>query len=265
MERHTKAPAADSAKASGRPGETIPAGFDRVVPGPGLTMLVAHGMDGAGLASQILTSAADAPVRHFGRAGLHAVALADGGDGLVRSYRHGGLLRGLTRDRFISRPPRPFAELAVTATARERGVATAEVLAALVAQGPGPWYRGWLITRELKETDTLWETLRGGVAGDEKEVLLRRVGRALRSMHDSGVDHADLNLRNILVRHPIPRPEIYIIDFDKARLYPGPVPAARAQRNLRRLLRSVDKLDRGRARIRPMDWDALVDAYRSQG
>ena len=82
-------------------------------------------------------------------------------------------------------------------------------------------------------------------------------------MHEIGVEHADLNLRNILVVHETPVPEVYIIDFDKARLYPGQVPAARARRNLGRLLRSVNKLDRERARIRPGDWDALLDAYRS--
>ena len=241
----------------------IPAGFETVTPGPGLTMLAAHGVDGAGLASRIMTPGDDAPPRHFGRAGLPAVALADGGHALVRSYQHGGLLRGITRHWFISRPLRPFAELAVTVAARERGVATPEVLAALVARGYGPWYRGWLVTRELKGTETLWAALLGGVSGHEKQLLLRRVGRALRVMHLSGIDHADLNLRNILVLHGLPCPEVYIIDFDKARQYRGPLPAARAQRNLRRLLRSVNKLDRGRARIRPRDWQCLLDAYDS--
>ena len=226
-------------------------------------MLVARGLDGAKLASQILTPVADAPARHVGRAGLHAVALADGGDALIRSYLHGGLLRGITGKWFVSRPPRPFAELAVTAAARERGLASPEVLAALVARGLGPWYRGWLVTRELKGTHTLWTALLERCSGDEKQVLLRQVGRALRMMHASGIDHADLNLRNILVLHTTPSPEIYIIDFDKARLYQGPVPAARARRNLRRLLRSVNKLDRERASVRPRDWDCLLEAYDS--
>lgn len=265
MEREPGPSAAVSTMTSERPGKTIPAGFEKVVPGPGLTMMVAHGVDGVGLASRILDPAGRVPARHFGRAGLHAVALADGGDALVRSYRHGGWLRGLTRDWFISRPPRPFAELAVTAAARERGLATVEIVAALVAHGVGPWYRGWLVTRELKGADTLWGALRGGIPVERMQVLLRRVGRTLRLMHEVGVEHADLNLRNILVVHGTPAPEVYIIDFDKARLYPGHVPAARGRRNLRRLLRSVNKLDRERARIRPGDWDALLDAYRSHG
>lgn len=228
-------------------------------------MLVAQGVDAARLASRVLAPAAGVPARHFGRAGLDALALADGGHALVRSYRHGGLLRWLTRGWFTSRPPRPFAELAVTAAARERGLAAPEVLAALVARGLGPWYRGWLVTREVEGAGNLWDTVLEDLSDDQRELLLRRVGHALRLMHESGIDHADLNLRNILVLRKEPDPDVYIIDFDKARLFQGPVPAARARRNLRRLLRSVNKLDRGRVRVRPRDWNCLLDAYRSHG
>lgn len=230
-------------------------------------MLVAPGLDGGALASRILGPAPDASApaqtRYFGRAELHAVALADGGRALVRSCRHGGLLRHVTRDWFVSRPPRPFVELAVTALARDRGLPAPEVLAALVARGVGPWYRGWLVTREIEGARNLWAALLEGVDGDGKRALLRQVGHSLRLMHASGIDHADLNLRNILVFDGALGPEISIIDFDKARLFEGAVPAVRARRNLRRLLRSVDKLDRGRVRVRPEDWEVLVDAYES--
>ncbi|MDE0033372.1 MAG: hypothetical protein OXU75_09595 [Deltaproteobacteria bacterium] len=250
---------------SNRPGGTVPAGYEKVCPAPGLTMLVAPGLDGGALASRILNpgSGTRAPgqARYFGRAELHAVELADGGRALVRSCRHGGLLRHVTRDWFVSRPLRPFVELAVTVLARERGVPAPEVLAALVARGIGPWYRGWLVTREIEGARNLWAALLEGVDGDGKRALLRQVGHSLRLMHTSGIDHADLNLRNILVLDGAPGPEIFIIDFDKARLFKGTVPAARARRNLQRLRRSVDKLDRGHVRVRPQDWDALVGAY----
>lgn len=247
------------------PAGRIPEGFDEAAPGPGLSMLVARGLDATELASRILEipdAPAHAQARYFGRAGLHALPLP-GGDALVRPYRHGGLLRGLTRGWFLSRPPRPFVELAVTVAARERGVATLEVLAALVARGPGPWYRGWLVTRELKGARDLWAALQQELSREARESLLRRAGRSLRLMHASGIDHADLNLRNILVGAGDPHPEIRIIDFDRARLFPGPVPAARARRNIRRLLRSVNKLDPKRVHFPPNGWDCLRDAYGS--
>ena len=220
------------------------------------------------LASRILNPGPDTPVsartRYFGRAELLAVELADGGRALVRSCRHGGVLRHVTRDRFVSRPPRPFVELAVTVLARERGLPVPEVLAAVTARGIGPWYRGWLVTREIEGARNLWAALLEAVDGDRKRALLRQVGHSLRLMHASGIDHADLNLRNILVLEGAPGPEIFIIDFDKARLFEGAVPGARARRNLRRLRRSVDKLDRERVTVRPRDWDALVDAYETR-
>ena len=248
-----------------RPGETPPAGFERVTPAPGLTMLVAGGLDPEDLVGQILAPRGGVPSRHVGRAALYTVTLPDGGHGLVRSYRHGGWFRRLTRDWFIGRPLRPFAELAVTATARERGLAVPEVLAALVARVCGPWYRGWLVTRELEGARDLWAVLQGDLSVAEKQLLLGCVGRLLRKMHTSGIDHADLNLRNILVRANSPRPDVHLIDFDKARLYQGPVPVARAQRNLRRLLRSVNKLDGGQARVAAADWECLAEAYRTSG
>lgn len=242
-------------------GQEVPEEFEKVAPGPGLSMLAARGFAHAGLASRILGPGDGAPARHVGRAEIRSMTLPDGGNALVRPYRHGGMLRRLTRDRFVSRPPRPFAELAVTAAARDRGVATVEVLAALVAWGPGPWYRGWLVTRELEGARNLWDALQGDPSDEEKQSMLRRVGRSLRLMHMSGIDHRDLNLRNILVLRGDPDPEVYVIDFDKARLFPGPAPASRARRNLRRLLRSARKLDPDCVRLRRADRDCLLDAY----
>ena len=224
-------------------------------------MLAARGFAHAGLAARILGPGGDAPARHVGRAELRPLTLPDGGVALIRPYRHGGVLRRLTRDRFVSRPPRPFVELAVTAAARDRGVATVEVLAALVAWGPGPWYRGWLVTRELEGARNLWDALQEGLPDEEKQSLLRHVGRSLRLMHTSGIEHRDLNLRNLLVRGGAPDQEVHVIDFDKARLFPGPAPAARARRNLGRLRRSARKLDPDGVRLRRADWDCLLDAY----
>ena len=237
----------------------IPEGFDKASPRPGLTMLVARGLDATELASRILTNPT-VPPRYFGRTGLHAISLV-GGDAVIRSYRHGGPFRLVTRGWFMARPPRPFAELTVTVAAKERGLATPDVLAALVSWGLGPWYRGWLVTRELAGAQDLWAWLRQDFAAEVKQILLQEVGRSLYFMHRSGIDHADLNLRNILVRNGESSPEIYFIDFDRARLFPGPVPGFRARQNVRRLSRSLNKLDPERLYVSTPDWNSLLDAY----
>jgi len=49
-----------------------------------------------------------------------------------------------------------------------------------------------------------------------------------------------------------------VIDFDRARLFAGPVPAARRSRDLRRLVRSARKLGTS---VSPADWEALRAGY----
>jgi serine/threonine protein kinase len=87
------------------------------------------------------------------------------------------------------------------------------------------------------------------------------VASSLRSLHRQGVYHSDLNLKNILVRAEPAGVKGYIIDFDKAVLFVGELPDPLAKRNLRRLLRSLSKLDPQRQYLTAADWDNLVTWY----
>src|SRR5512145_2774199 len=98
--------------------------------------------------------------RFRGRGSLTSISLADGTSALVRSYHRGGMVRYLTKDLFCTWPPRPFVELAVTEQARCRGISTLEVMGACVERTWGPFYRGWLVTRELMGARDLWSVLR---------------------------------------------------------------------------------------------------------
>ena len=204
--------------------------------------------------------------RFYGRGRLAAVRLDDGGNALVRHYRHGGMLRHLTGGVFCAWPPRPFKELAITEEARHRGVPTVEILAACVDKVFGPFYRGWLVTRELEGARDLWAVVQDDRLEDgSKESLLESAARTVRRMHRQGVYHGDLNLKNILVRREAGKLKSYIIDFDQARFFPGEVPAAKAQGNLARLLRSIAKLDPQRLYLSGSDWDRFVAFYREAG
>jgi len=199
---------------------------------------------------------------HYGRAPLRAIALPDHGRGLVRRCYHGGLLRFITGTTFISWPPRPFREVAITVELERRGVATVETLGAGIEVVAGPFYRGWFASREIEGAQDLWVALQSGFARAEGlENILTAVATSLKSLHREGVCHGDLNLKNILVRRENEGLKAYIIDFDKASLFLGPVPRRIANGNLARLLRSVRKLDTERRYLSENDWNKFIGCY----
>jgi 3-deoxy-D-manno-octulosonic acid kinase len=199
---------------------------------------------------------------HQGRSRLGALRLRDGETALIRNYRHGGLLRHLTRAWFASWPPRPFRELTITEELRRRGFPTVEVYAAGIAPVCGPLYRGCLVTRELPGGKDLWAALQDpSIDAAKLDAILQAGARAVRAMHREGVYHADLNLKNILIRFQAGTVEGYVIDFDRAKLFLGSLPAPLARKNLDRLLRSARKLDSARRYLSPAAWDAFIKFY----
>lgn len=199
----------------------------------------------------------------YGRERLLFFHLENGETALVRAYRHGGMLRHLTGELFFTWPPRPFKELFLTEEARRRGVPTLEIFAAWVERSWGPFYRGWLFTRELKDAKDLWSALQGKSDGGwDRNLLLKAVAQAIRQMHRQGIYHRDLNLKNILVKQEGGGTRSYVIDFDKARLFPGEVPSGMARKNLNRLLRSACKLDPEGRFLSLEDRNLLIRFYR---
>nr|MDQ3556413.1 hypothetical protein [Gemmatimonadota bacterium] len=68
-------------------------------------------------------------------------------------------------------------------------------------------------------------------------------GRQIGRMHAGGIAHPDLNLHNLLVVDAARAGcEVYLLDFDRARLFRGTVPGSRRGSDLRRLARSARKL-----------------------
>jgi 3-deoxy-D-manno-octulosonic acid kinase len=199
-----------------------------------------------------------------GREQLRSVNLKNGETALIRAYRHGGLFRNLTRKVFFTWPPRPFRELAITEEIRRRGIPTVEVYAACVAVLWGPFYRGWLLTKELKQAQDLWTALQTGLVRTVGvELVLAAVARTLKALHREGVYHHDLNLRNILVRAEPDGVKGYIIDLDQAMLNLGILPAPLVRKNLNRLQRSICKLDPHRQFVSETHWQEFLSYYRT--
>ncbi len=202
--------------------------------------------------------------RYQGRGVLKAVQLPPGETALVRLYRHGGFFRGITGEMFFTWPPRPFRELAITEELRRRGLRTVEVYAAYMSRSVGPFYRGWLVTKQLAGAEDLWSALQSGMTERVGlDAALQAAAESIRLMHRQGVYHADLNLKNILLRVEDHGVACYIIDYDKAKLFLGQLSEVMANKNLARLWRSVRRLDPELKLFSPSAWREFLSFYRA--
>ncbi|MBI3725804.1 hypothetical protein HY251_17900 [bacterium] len=122
----------------------------------------------------------------------------------------------------------------------ERGAPVVEPLSAITRRS-GVGFRHALATREVQDGRDLERVLREA-RGDERRALIAAAGDAVRRLHDAGFDHADLNLKNVLVRAGPGGPALAVVlDLDRGRLREALTTSAR-RRNLVRLLRSFWKL-----------------------
>jgi 3-deoxy-D-manno-octulosonic acid kinase len=87
--------------------------------------------------------------------------------------------------------------------------------------------------------------------------VLKGAGAAIRRMHEAGIDHADLNMNNVLVDDS---DAACIIDFDKAASY-RELGLRRRIRNLRRLLRSLRKLSAKGPPLEDADFSMIIEGY----
>ena len=180
---------------------------------------------------------------------------------IVRPYRRGGFVRHFVHDLYWDRPLRPFAELCCTEEARRRGVPTVDVLGAQVEWTMRLLYRGLLVTREATGFDNLWDWLQTAPAADLRRATLSVVAQAIATMHQAGIAHADLNPTNILVYPDSDPPQALIIDFDRARLFSGPVPSHLRESNLRRFQRFFANCDALQEWLPPADFEHFQQVY----
>jgi 3-deoxy-D-manno-octulosonic acid kinase len=173
-------------------------------------------------------------------------------------------VRHFVRDLYWDVPPRPFVELIVTEIARQRGVPTVEALAAGVKRVAVGLYRGLFVSRAAEDYVNLWDWLRSKPNGAAREQIITAVAHSVARLHQTGIDHADLNLTNILVPLQTGEPSALVIDFDRARDVRTSLTRRQRQQNLRRLQRSLNKLDPNGLFTSPHDRVTFCQAYRDE-
>ncbi|RUR30081.1 3-deoxy-D-manno-octulosonic acid kinase [Vreelandella andesensis] len=156
---------------------------------------------------------------------------------VLRPYCRGGLIAKLSEKRYLwlgEERTRAFSELRLTAALYDQGLPVPRPVACCVIRY-GLTYEAALITVRVSGAQPLATLL---VAGEANDILLQRVGTMIKRFHQAGLDHVDLNARNILVD---PHGEPWLIDLDRCRLRP---PGKWQERNLKRLERSMLKFTR---------------------
>ncbi|WP_026037814.1 3-deoxy-D-manno-octulosonic acid kinase [Halomonas sp. KM-1] len=151
---------------------------------------------------------------------------------VLRPYRRGGLIARLSESRYLwtgLERTRAFRELRLTAHLHREGLPVPRPVAASVTRC-GPTYTAALITVRIPEAGALAERL-----AEAEPALLERVGATIRRFHQAGLDHVDLNARNLLIDAD---GCVWLIDLDRCRLR---APGAWQEANLARLARSLVK------------------------
>lgn len=185
----------------------------------------------------------------------------------MRHYHRGGAVASALGDRYLRLGvPRPFREFAAGDALAAAGVPTPRVVGAAVYPA-GPFYRGDLVTewvpgsRDLAHVlfpaDDPAATAEGavgapGAVGERPGVAaMRATGRLLRLAHERGLDHPDLNIKNILIVGEAEEPEAMVLDLDRARVLGRPVSERRRRRMIGRFWRSVRKWEAAKGAALP--------------
>ncbi|HKJ24630.1 MAG TPA: lipopolysaccharide kinase InaA family protein [Myxococcota bacterium] len=157
---------------------------------------------------------------------------------VVRSVLHGGLFGGFLRGALRS-PERAFRELAVTAALREAGAPVPQPALAATRRAGLAWNARVATVFEPDAPDVV-----AFLARDPAPAAIVRAaeacGRAVRRFHDAGGTHADLHVKNLLLRAAGEAFEAIVVDLDGAG-FGEPPDAARRMHELARLHRSARK------------------------
>jgi tRNA A-37 threonylcarbamoyl transferase component Bud32 len=177
-------------------------------------------------------------------------------DMVVRTIMHGGVFRHITGKRFLS-PNRTIRELKVSAYLAAHGIRTPEILAVRLIK-EGLFYSIDVVSKFIPDSKDLLVHFEKGHT-DNLE-LIKISGLLIRQIHDLGVYHTDLHIKNLLLDSS---GNLWVLDLDKAYQF-ALMPEFMKQMNLKRFMRSIIKWQtKGRIHL-PDEWaSSFLDGYHS--
>ena len=145
-----------------------------------------------------------------GRSSIAIAQLEGVGSVVVKYYTRGGLLRYMVKRRYVKwGKTRCQIEYELLQKVRNLGVSAPEPIA-YAFQG-SLFYKGWLVTREIKQKQTLAEL---SCADEEHaQIAMKELINQVSTLVNNNIFHVDLHPGNVLVDSD---DRVFLLDFDKA-------------------------------------------------
>jgi 3-deoxy-D-manno-octulosonic acid kinase len=175
-------------------------------------------------------------------------------DMVVRTLMHGGVFRHITGKRFLS-PNRTIRELKVSAYLAVHGIRTPEILAVRLIK-EGLFYSIDVVSKFIPDSKDLLVHLEKD--NTDNLELFKISGSIIRAIHDLGVYHTDLHIKNLLLDNS---GNLWVLDLDKAYQF-DILPEFMKQMNLKRFMRSIKKWQtKGRIHLPEVWASSFMDGY----
>jgi 3-deoxy-D-manno-octulosonic acid kinase len=169
-----------------------------------------------------------------GRTSIAVARLEGIGSVVIKYYRRGGAIRYLIKKRYLKcGKTRCQIEYELLQKVRSLGINAPEPIA-FAYQGR-LFYKCWLVTREIEDHQTLVQISRSNE--EQARMLMKAIIKQVSMLIKNKILHADLHPGNVIVDN---KNQVYLLDFDKASIFPGKKNALRS-RYLRRWNRAIQK------------------------
>lgn len=175
-----------------------------------------------------------------GRAPVYVIPLGPTGDKVaVRHAMRGGLISHVVKDLFLP-PTRSLRELFTSIRLRLLSISTPEVVGIVTYPVYGIFRRSDIVTRYIEGGADLAAVFADPRNDEQRGPILDAVASLLGKMTAAGVQHEDINLKNILLTAEEDGYTAHLLDIDRVHFHvPNDPMISRA--NLDRLTRSLRK------------------------
>lgn len=149
-----------------------------------------------------------------GRTQMQTVSIPDKGSYFIKTYFRGGMVRRFLKRKYLrTGKTRARLEFEINTRVQKLGVSVPEPVA-FAHQGT-MFYQCWLISRQIEDSRTLAEFY----ASDWERArrIMPRIARQVGKLIENRILHVDFHPGNVLVAPD----RVYLIDFDKGRIFNG--------------------------------------------